>query len=91
MGKAIALAEKVTKSERNAPVIGVFRAGDPRIDAESRQRCQNIIRMAADRTGHTHGYRASPHYERPQSPDSGDLRPRRMGLSRWEGYSRGCG
>lgn len=30
------------------PTIGVFATGDPRIDAESRQRCQNIIEMAAN-------------------------------------------
>ncbi|MCX6376473.1 MAG: hypothetical protein NTU88_10655, partial [Armatimonadetes bacterium] len=48
MGKAIALSEKVGKSQKNAPVIGVFCAGDPRIDEESRQRCRNIVRMAAD-------------------------------------------
>jgi L-fucose isomerase len=48
MGKATALAEKVEKPGRNMPVIGVFCAGDPRIDAESRQRCRNIVRMAAD-------------------------------------------
>ncbi len=31
-----------------APTIGVFATGDPRIDAESRQRCQNICEMAAN-------------------------------------------
>jgi len=48
MGKAIALADKVETPAKNTPVIGVFCAGDPRIDAESRQRCRNIVRMAAD-------------------------------------------
>jgi hypothetical protein len=32
MARAIALAENVKKAERSAPVIGVFCAGDPRID-----------------------------------------------------------
>ena len=45
---ATGLAETVEKSEKNVPAIGVFVAGDPRIDAESRQRCRNIVRMAAD-------------------------------------------
>ncbi|MBI2299925.1 MAG: hypothetical protein HYU66_13455 [Armatimonadetes bacterium] len=31
-----------------APTIGVFATSDPRIDAESRQRCQNICAMTAD-------------------------------------------
>ena len=48
MAKAVALAENVKKIEQNAPVIGVFVAGDPRIDALSRKRCQNIVKMAAD-------------------------------------------
>ncbi len=48
MGKATALPDNITTSEKNAPVIGVFCAGDPRIDADSRQRCRNIVRMAAD-------------------------------------------
>ncbi|MHB9035642.1 MAG: hypothetical protein ACYC64_03180 [Armatimonadota bacterium] len=48
MGKATALADNLQKCEKNAPVIGVFVASDPRIDAESRQRCQNIVRMTAD-------------------------------------------
>ena len=47
MSKAIALSDS-TKYERNAPAIGVFVAGDPRIDAESRQRCVNICKMVAD-------------------------------------------
>lgn len=48
MAKAIALADDVKKFERNMPTIGVFVAGDPRIDADSRKRCQNICRMVAD-------------------------------------------
>jgi hypothetical protein len=45
MGKATALADNLQRCEKNVPVIGVFVASDPRIDAKSRQRCQNIIRM----------------------------------------------
>lgn len=48
MTKAIALADTVERYERSTPAIGVFVAGDPRIDAESRQRCRNICKMAAD-------------------------------------------
>lgn len=48
MDKAIALADDVKTIERNNPVIGVFCAGDPRIDEDSRKRCQNIVKMAAD-------------------------------------------
>ena len=48
MSKAIALSEATGSYERNAPAIGVFVAGDPRIDAASRERCQNICRMVAD-------------------------------------------
>ena len=48
MGKAIALTEKVDKFRKSTPVIGVFCAGDPRIDEDSRQRCRNIVHMAAD-------------------------------------------
>ena len=48
MAKATALADKVSTIERNTPVIGVFAAGDPRIDKPSRKRCQNIVKMAAD-------------------------------------------
>ncbi|HUW09727.1 MAG TPA: hypothetical protein VM537_08350 [Anaerolineae bacterium] len=33
---------------KSTPAIGVFVAGDPRIDEESRQRCRNIVKMAAD-------------------------------------------
>lgn len=31
------------------PVIGIFSPGDPRIDQESRSRCQNIIKLIADK------------------------------------------
>ena len=48
MSKAIALSEATGSYERNAPAIGVFVAGDPRIDAASRERCQNICQMVAD-------------------------------------------
>jgi L-fucose/D-arabinose isomerase len=48
MSKATALSDSVSEYERNAPAIGVFVAGDPRIDAESRQRCRNICEMVAD-------------------------------------------
>ncbi len=48
MEKAIALTESVNAKERNEPVIGVFCAGDPRIDEASRTRCRNIVKMAAD-------------------------------------------
>jgi L-fucose isomerase len=49
MGKAIALSDSVSQYERNTPAIGVFVAGDPRIDAESRQRCRNICEMVASK------------------------------------------
>lgn len=48
MKKAVALAESVNAKGRNEPVIGVFCAGDPRIDEASRTRCRNIVKMAAD-------------------------------------------
>ena len=48
MGNAIGLADAVEKFERNTPAIGVFVAGDPRIDADSRLRCQNVVNMVAD-------------------------------------------
>jgi len=47
MAEAICLGETVS-TEKSAPAIGVFSAGDPRIDEESRQRCRNIVKMAAD-------------------------------------------
>lgn len=46
MQKAIALSDSAPT--RNTPAIGVFVAGDPRIDAASRQRCRNICQMVAD-------------------------------------------
>jgi len=45
MGQAIELADKI---ELKAPAIGVFVAGDPRIDEASRQRGRNIVKMVAD-------------------------------------------
>ncbi len=48
MEKAIALAETVSTFKGNLPTIGVFVAGDPRIDQDSRTRCTNIVRMVAD-------------------------------------------
>ncbi|PIE35430.1 hypothetical protein CSA56_04145 [candidate division KSB3 bacterium] len=47
MKQANMLSESATFQEKK-PVIGVFSAGDPRIDQESRQRCQNIVKMIAD-------------------------------------------
>ncbi len=47
MVKAVKLAETV-KGEPKRPVIGVFATGDPRIDEQSRKRCQNIVKMAAE-------------------------------------------
>ena len=38
----------IRKATPKVPVIGVFATSDPRIDKESRQRCQNIVQMAAD-------------------------------------------
>jgi len=38
----------IKRATPKIPVIGVFAAGDPRIDTASRTRCQNIIKMAAD-------------------------------------------
>jgi len=38
----------IRKASPKVPVIGVFATGDPRIDQESRTRCQNIVRMAAE-------------------------------------------
>ncbi|MFQ6057973.1 MAG: hypothetical protein ACE5MB_03710 [Anaerolineae bacterium] len=48
MAEAIRLGETVSAMEESTPAIGVFVAGDPRIDEESRQRCRNIVKMAAD-------------------------------------------
>ena len=38
----------INKAAPKVPVIGVFAASDPRIDRDSRVRCQNIVKMAAD-------------------------------------------
>ncbi len=38
----------IRKATPKIPVIGVFATSDPRIDAASRTRCQNIAKMAAD-------------------------------------------
>jgi L-fucose isomerase len=38
----------ISKASPKTPVIGVFAASDPRIDSDSRIRCQNIVKMAAD-------------------------------------------
>ena len=48
MQKAMALSDSVPVVAHNTPAIGVFVAGDPRIDAASRQRCRNICQMVAD-------------------------------------------
>jgi len=45
--EAVQLAT-IRKATPKVPVIGVFATGDPRIDEESRTRCQNIVQMAAD-------------------------------------------
>jgi len=38
----------IRKATPRVPVIGVFATSDPRIDEDSRTRCQNIAKMAAD-------------------------------------------
>ncbi len=38
----------IRKASPKVPVIGVFATSDPRIDKESRIRCQNIVKMAAN-------------------------------------------
>jgi L-fucose isomerase len=38
----------IRKAIPKVPVIGVFATSDPRIDKDSRIRCQNIVKMAAD-------------------------------------------
>ena len=45
--EAIQLAN-IRKATPKVPVIGVFATGDPRIDEDSRTRCQNIVEMAAN-------------------------------------------
>ncbi len=47
MKQAKALSEQAAFTERK-PVIGVFAAGDPRVDQNARTRCQNIVKMVAD-------------------------------------------
>jgi L-fucose isomerase len=47
MAQAKVLAENATFQEQK-PVVGVFVAGDPRIDQESRERCRNIVKLTAD-------------------------------------------
>jgi L-fucose isomerase len=42
------LLPPLKKATPKVPVIGVFATSDPRIDEESRERCQNIARMAAE-------------------------------------------
>ncbi len=46
------LPQNVTATPK-APVIGVFGPCDPRIDADSRKRAQNIIKMTADKISGT--------------------------------------
>jgi len=50
MAKAIEAKHlpNIRKATPKVPVIGVFATGDPRIDKDSRIRCQNIVKMAAD-------------------------------------------
>jgi L-fucose/D-arabinose isomerase len=38
----------ILKATPKVPVIGVFATSDPRIDDDSRARCQNIVKMAAN-------------------------------------------
>ncbi|MEN6332934.1 MAG: hypothetical protein ABFE01_01665, partial [Phycisphaerales bacterium] len=38
----------IRKATPKAPVIGVFAVGDPRIDEDSRKRCQNVAQMVAE-------------------------------------------
>jgi len=45
--KAVCL-DGIKQANPRVPVIGVFAPGDPRIDADSRKRVQNIIAMVAD-------------------------------------------
>ena len=48
MLEALVLEPHTETFHKQTPAIGVFVAGDPRIDAESRMRCQNIVKMTAD-------------------------------------------
>lgn len=47
MAEATRLAESSGGFTRNTPAIGVFCAGDPRIAEQDRERCRNIVQMAA--------------------------------------------
>jgi L-fucose isomerase len=47
MKQAKALSESASFTEKK-PVVGVFSAGDPRVDRASRERCRNIVKMTAD-------------------------------------------
>ncbi len=47
MAQATVLSEHTTFQEQK-PVVGVFVAGDPRINQESRERCRNIMKLIAD-------------------------------------------
>ncbi len=38
----------IRKATPKVPVIGIFATSDPRIDSDSRNRCRNIVKMAAD-------------------------------------------
>ena len=49
-GSVTRLAD-IAAPKAKAPVIGVFATGDPRIDKDSRTRCQNITRLTAERIG----------------------------------------
>src|SRR5512136_230669 len=48
MAKAMRLSDATDRHARNLPAVGVFIPGDPRIDAASRERCGNIVRMVAE-------------------------------------------
>jgi L-fucose isomerase len=45
--KPICLTEPEGTFQKNTPAIGVFSAGDPRIDQASRARCRYVVEMAA--------------------------------------------
>ena len=55
MAKKIEAAHlpNIRKATPKVPVIGVFATSDPRIDKDSRIRCQNIVKMTADTIGGT--------------------------------------
>jgi L-fucose isomerase len=46
--EAVQLAN-IRKATPKVPVVGVYATSDPRIDKDSRIRCQNIVKMAADK------------------------------------------